>query len=126
MPDLLDSSASWLADRMKGWAAHEVSVQPPEGAAVALPATIGRTEFAVDDGQGSAVQVETRDFIFRYADWRTAFGNQKPDRGWRIIEQCDGASLVFDVVAPGNEPTWRLDAYAKSLRVHTTLTAEDD
>jgi hypothetical protein len=125
MPDLLESSASWLADRLKAWAAHEVSVQPPEGVAVALMATIGRTEFAVDDGQGSAVQVETRDFIFRYADWRAAFANEKPDRGWRIAEDRDGASLGFDVVAPGNEPAWRLDAYGKALRVHTTLAAEE-
>ncbi len=125
MPDLLESSASWLADRMKGCAAHEVSVRPPEGTAVALMATIGRTEFAVDDGQGSAVQVETRDFIFRYADWRAAFSNEKPDRGWRIVEARDGANLCFDVVAPGNEPPWRLDAYAKTLRVRTTLAAEE-
>ncbi len=40
MPDLLDSAARWLADRMKGWAAHEVSVQPPEGTPVALMAKI--------------------------------------------------------------------------------------
>jgi len=125
MPDLLDSSANWLADRMKGWAAHEVLVQPPQGAAVTLPATIGRTEFAVDDDQGSAVQIETRDFIFRYADWRAAFADQKPDRGWRIVEAHDGASLGFDVVAPGSEPPWRLDPYAKTLRVHTTLAAQE-
>lgn len=100
MPDLLDNASSWLADKAAAALAHAVTVRQCLGPTASLQATIGKTDFGVDDGEAVRVAFTTRDFIFRYADWLAAFGDEKPGDGWGIDEVRGGVIYHYDVVAP--------------------------
>ena len=58
MPNLLQTGAAWLADQLKTHASTEVIYQ--RGAdQVAVSATIGKTEFEIDDDEFSPTDRES-------------------------------------------------------------------
>jgi hypothetical protein len=53
---------------------------------VTVPATIGRTEFEIDDGQGLIQKYESRDFLIQTADLILDGSATLPERGDLIRE----------------------------------------
>ncbi len=119
MTNLLDQGAAWLADQLKTYASTEVVYQ--RGAnQVAVQATIGKTEFEVDDGAGIIQRVQSRDYLIQAADLQLAGLVTLPRAGDRIRESVGEKTFVYEVLAPGNEPPYRYsDPFRKLLRIHT-------
>ncbi len=121
MPDLLQKASAWLEDQRVRHMTQTVAYQrPPSPETVNVPATIGTTVFQVDDGAGALLRIESRDYLIRAADLVLACNAILPKRGDRIRETSGTQVIVYEVVAPGDEPCWRWsDAYRQTLRIHT-------
>jgi hypothetical protein len=121
--DLLEKSSAWLEDQREKFMSRTVIYQRPGSPApdtVEVTATIGQTVFAVDNGEGAALQVESRDYLIRAAHLVLGGGPVLPRRGDQIHELQDGVIFIYEVMAPGDEPVWRYsDPYRKTLRIHT-------
>jgi hypothetical protein len=87
---------------------------------VEVQATVGRTEFDVDDGTGATIHTQSRDYLITAIDLMLGGDVTLPKRG-DVIREAQGTSVfVHEVVAPGDEPAWRYsDPYRHTLRVHT-------
>lgn len=119
MADLLEKSSAWLEDQREKFMSRPVIYQRGTDT-VEVTATIGQTLFAVDNGEGAALQVESRDYLIRAAHLVLGGGPVLPRRGDQIHELQDGVIFIYEVMAPGDEPVWRYsDPYRKTLRIHT-------
>ncbi len=126
MKNLLEQGAAWLTDQFHAHASTEIVYQRGVDQ-VAVRATIGKTEFEVDDGSGAIQRVQSRDFLIRTADLRFFDVPTLPRAGDRIRESVGEQTLVYEVLAPGNEPHYRFsDPFRKLLRVHTKHVATED
>jgi hypothetical protein len=125
MPNLLQTGSAWLADQLKTHAS--VDVQYERGAQqVAVKATIGRTEFELDDGSGVVVRIQSRDYLIQAADLVLGGIPSLPVAGDRIRETQGATTFVYEVMAPGNEPHYRFsDPFRKLLRIHTKHVATE-
>jgi hypothetical protein len=119
MPNLLEQGAGWLADQLKTHASTEVIYQ--RGAdQVAVQATIGKTEFEIDDGSGVIQRFQSRDYLIQTADLMLGGAPTLPVAGDRIRETVGDQTLLYEVLAPGNEPHFRYsDPFRKVLRIHS-------
>jgi hypothetical protein len=119
MPNLLEQGAAWLADQLRTHASTEVVYQ--RGAQrVTVAATIGKTEFEVDDGTGILQRFQSRDYLIQTADLKLGGLLTLPVAGDRIREPQGSQVFVYEVLAPGNEPHYRFsDPFRKLLRIHT-------
>ena len=119
MANLFEQGARWLADQLKTHASTEVIYQ--RGAdQVAVQATIGKTEFEIDDGSGVIQRFESRDYLIQTADLKLGGALTLPVAGDRIRETAGDQTLVYEVLAPGNEPHFRFsDPFRKVLRIHS-------
>ena len=71
-------------------------------------ATIGRTLLKLDDGYNGVWMVWTdRDYLIRAADLVLGGSSVQPQRGDQIRETVGAQSLVYEVLAHGDEPPWR-------------------
>ena len=119
MADLLEKSSTWLEDQREKFMSRTVIYQRAADA-VEVTATIGQTLFAVDNGEGAALQVESRDYLIRASNLVLGGGPVLPRRGDQIHELQDGVIFIYEVMAPGGEPVWRYsDPYRRTLRIHT-------
>ena len=118
MPNLLEQGASWLADQLKTHASTEVIYQRGVNQ-VAVQATIGKTEFEIDDGSGVIQRFQSRDYLIQTADLMLGGAPTLPVAGDRIREAVGDQTFVYEVLAPGNEPHFRYsDPFRKVLRIH--------
>jgi hypothetical protein len=115
MPDLLHFGMDWLADKLQEHVSQTVTYR--RGASeIAVPATIGRTLMKLADGEGGVrMEWTDRDFLIR-ADALVIAGNRiTPERGDTVVD----AGKVYEVMAPGGEPPWRVsDPFGHLLRIH--------
>lgn len=119
MADLLETGSNWLEDQRTKHATRTVTYERGIDSA-AVSATVGRTVFEVDNGQGVLERIESRDFLMLAADLLLGGSPALPQRGDRIRETQGATTYVYEVMAPGKEPEWRWsDAYRKTLRIHT-------
>jgi len=119
--DMLKDGSDWLQDQQKAHVAQMVTYSRG-GQQLSISATIGRTEFDVDPGDGFGVRVEARDYLIHAADLVLGGVTVKPQRGDRIREtRADGDTAVYEVMSPADgEPVWRYsDDYRRRLRIHT-------
>lgn len=121
MSDILQTACSALQAVRHGSLSQTVTYRRGE-ATIEIAATIGRTIFEVDDGQGVIVQVESRDWLVRVSDlvlgWPGVATEPKPgDR----VEATSGATVrVYEVTAMAGEKCWRYsDPYRETFRIHT-------
>ena len=92
-----------------------------------LPATIGKTVFELDTGRGVLEKTESRDFLVRACDLVLDGSETLPRRGDHIREESGAVVYVYEVMAPGKEPTWRWsDDYRRTLRIHTKQVDVED
>lgn len=126
MTDVLESANQWLLEELRAHASRPVVYR--RGAdEVTVQAIIGRTLLKLDDGYGS-VRMEWTDRDFLIAAEDLILGGQRvlPKRGDQILETQEDKTLVYEVLAPGNEPEWRWsDPYRQLLRIHTKQIREE-
>jgi hypothetical protein len=125
MSNVLEQGAAWLADQLKTHASTEVLYT--RGAdQVTVNATIGKTEFEVDDGSGLLQRVQSRDYLIQAADLQLGGSPTLPLAGDRIRETVGDKTYVYEVMAPGKEPCYRFsDPFRRLLRIHTKLVATE-
>ena len=117
--DLLETASNWLEDQRNTHMSRSVIYQR-SAFTVELPATIGRTVFALDDGAGAILRVESRDYLIRAAHLVLNGVTELPKRGDQIHEMQDGVIFIYEVMGPGDEPHFRYsDPYRRTLRIHT-------
>ena len=126
MPDLLRDGQAWLADQLNEHVAANI-VYRRGGEEVAVRATIGRTLLKLEDVHGGVRMVWTdRDFLVRAADLALGGSPAQPQRGDQIREIVGVETLVYEVLAPGDEPPWRwADPHRQMLRIHTKQIATE-
>lgn len=119
MSNLFEQGAVWLADQLKTHGSTQVVYQ--RGAEqVAVQATIGKTEFEIDDGSGVIQRFQSRDYLIQTADLKLGGVLTLPVAGDRIRETVGDQTFVYEVLAPGNEPHFRFsDPFRKLLRIHS-------
>lgn len=119
MTDMLARGMEWLSRQRTQHLAQPVTYV--RGAdSVTLPATIGKTEFAIEDGHGLLQKYESRDFLVQTGDLILNGTATLPERGDQIRETQGKSTYVYEVLAPGTEPVWRYsDPYRHTLRIHT-------
>lgn len=122
---MLEAGSNWLQQQRRKHATR--SVQYRRGTdSVAVMATVGRTLFEQDDGAGSIIRTEVRDYLIDTADLVLGGQNVLPEKGDRIEESSDGKRFVYEVMTIGKEPHWRYsDPYCKTLRIHTKHIATE-
>ncbi len=119
MTDLLQKASDWLEDQRVKHMTRSVLYQRGTSSVEVL-ATIGKTMFEVDSGQGILERVESRDFLVLAADLVLDAQATLPQAGDQIRETQGTRTFVYEVMAPGSEPAWRYsDAFRKTLRIHT-------
>lgn len=125
MANLFESGAAWLAGQLKTHAAVDVIyVRGIES--VPVKATIGKTEFEVDDGSGVILRIQSRDYLIHAADLQLGGSASLPLAGDRIRETQGSQTFVYEVTAPGNEPHYRFsDPFRTLLRIHTKHVATE-
>jgi hypothetical protein len=123
--NLLEIGSSWLADQLKTHASADV-VYERGAEQVLVKATIGKTEFEIDDGSGVIERFQSRDYLIHAADLVLGGGETLPVAG-DVIRETQGAStFVYEVMAPGHEPHYRYsDPFRKLLRIHTKHVATE-
>jgi hypothetical protein len=124
MPDLLRDGQAWLSDQLHEHVATEV-VYRRGIEEVAVRATIGRTLLKLDDGLGGVrMEWTDRDYLIRAEDLALGGNTAQPQRGDHIREIVGSQTLVYEVLAPGNEPPWRwADPHRQMYRIHTKQIA---
>ena len=121
MTDILERGSNWLEDQRVAHASRPVIYQRGEST-VEVPASIGRTEFEIDNGVGILERTESRDFLVPAVSLVLNDTQTLPKRGDRIRETIGTVTFTYEVMAPGKEPPWRYsDAYRRTLRIHTKL-----
>jgi hypothetical protein len=119
MTDLLETASAWLENQREQFLSRPVIYRRGSDG-IKLPATIGRTVFALDDGAGGVLRTESRDYLIRTALLVLGGAPTLPRRGDQVHEMVGAVVYVYEVMAPGDEPHYRFsDPYRKALRVHT-------
>ena len=119
MGDLLQTGSEWLEDQRVKHMTRSV-LYGRGTSSVEVSATIGRTQFDVDDGYGVLERIESRDYLILTGDLVLDGEVTLPERGDRIRETAGTQTFVYEVMAPGKEPAWRYsDPYRQTLRIHT-------
>ncbi len=115
MADLLDTASAFLESQRKKHASRLVTYQ--RGAwSVTVSATLGKSEFEVDDGAGATIRVESRDYLIAATDLVLDDVVVLPVKGDLIVDQ----ELTCEVLSPDGQSHWRYtDPYRRTLRIHT-------
>lgn len=125
MSDILEQGSAWLEAQRTRFATRPV-VYRRGAASVEVFATIGRTEFQIDNGYGILERIEGRDYLISTADLVLGGTPVLPERGDQVRETVGEQTFVYEVLAPGKEPVWRYsDPYRRTLRIHTKHVATE-
>jgi hypothetical protein len=124
--DVLEAGSNWLQEQRKAHMSCEV-VYRRDLFNSAVAATVGRTVFEQDDGVGTIIRNEVRDYLIDTADLvLPKLGQVLPERGDKIEETEGSKTFIYEVVSIGSEPHWRYsDPYRKTLRIHTKHIATE-
>ncbi|MGV3483365.1 MAG: hypothetical protein ACO1RT_02975 [Planctomycetaceae bacterium] len=119
MSDLLERGQQWLAGKLTQHATRTVVYRRGELGAQLL-ATIGRSTYQQDDGQGIVTRSQVRDFLIDTHTLLTSIIGTLPRRGDQIVEIENDKTFIFEVMALGGDPPWRYsDPFRLKLRIHT-------
>ena len=119
MTNLLQRGQSWLAEKLKNHAARVVTYKR-DAVEAELWATIGRSTYQQDDGEGVITRSQVRDFLIDTTDLLLSPIGTLPRRGDVIEETDDGKTFVYEVMSLGSESPWRFsDPFRIKLRIHT-------
>lgn len=74
---------------------------------VLIRATIGKSMYDQDDGEGIVTRSQVRDFLINTRDLTTSIIGSLPKAGDTIVEIDDESEFTYEVMAMGSEPPWR-------------------
>jgi hypothetical protein len=115
--DLLAYGAAWLSERRHRHLTRPITYRRGSRT-IETRATVGRTNWEVDDGHGYLERFESRDFVVRSSDLVHDGRIWRPQAGDRITEA--GSDVVYEVMSPPREPVWRnADPDGVSIRIHS-------
>ena len=116
---MLNQGQSWLAEKLTKHASQTVVYQRDD-LSVELSATIGKSEYEQDDGEGIITRAQVRDFLINTKDLLESAIGTWPRRGDQILETDGETTFVYELMSIGNEPIWRYsDPFRVKLRIHT-------
>ncbi len=116
---MLKAGAEWLVGQRRAHASLTVTYSRGENS-VELSAAIGNTPFELDDGHGVITRIESRDFLITAWDLVLDGSETVPQAGDKIRETVGSQGIVYEAMAPGDEPPYRYsDSHRHSLRIHT-------
>ena len=119
MTDLLQDGLGWLEEQRRKHLTRAVTYRRGSSAAE-VPATVGATKFEVDDGYGTVVGQQMRDYLIATADLVLDGQQTLPERGDEILEERGGTTYVYEVMELGPDRHFRFcDPAGKTLRIHT-------
>ncbi len=119
MSDLLRDGQHWLADKLTKHASQTVIYRRGE-LGVELVATIGRSMYDQDDGEGIITRSQVRDFLIDTNLLLLSIIGSLPRRGDQVIEIDGDKTFIFEVMSLGGDPPWRYsDPFRLKLRIHT-------
>ncbi len=119
MTDLLRKGQEWLASKLTQHASREIVYRRGE-LGVTLRATIGKSMYDQDDGEGIVTRSQVRDFLIDTDGLLRSVINSLPRRGDTIVEIDGNQTFIFEVMALGGDPPWRYsDPFRLKLRIHT-------
>lgn len=119
MTDILRSGQAWLAGKLTQHASRHVVYRRDE-LGVELSATIAKSEYEQDDGDGIITRAQVRDFLIDTDSLLLSIIGTLPRRGDRIVEIDGDTTFIFEVMSIGSDPPWRYsDPFRIKLRIHT-------
>jgi hypothetical protein len=119
MTDMLRKGQEWLSSKLTEHASHEVVYRRDELGTV-LKATIGKSMYDQDDGEGVVTRSQVRDFLIDTQSLLLSVIGSLPRRGDTIVEIDGDTTFIFEVMALGGDPPWRYsDPFRLKLRIHT-------
>ena len=119
MSDMLRDGQAWLASQLAEHASREITYR--RGALSAcLKATIGKSEYEQDNGEGPILRHQVRDFLVSTQSLLSSNIASLPLQGDRIEERDGATTHVHEVVGLAGSPPWRYsDPFRLTLRIHT-------
>ena len=119
MSDILQRGQAWLSDKLTTHASRTVVYRRAE-LGVELIATIGKSDYQQDDGEGIVTRSQVRDFLIDTRSLLLSIIGSLPRRGDHIVELDGDKTFIFEVMSLGGEPPWRYsDPFRLKLRIHT-------
>lgn len=121
MPDMISSGLDWLASQLNENASQSVTYHR-DGTDYAITATIGKTDWGVDQTSNVNAGFKTRDYLVMTADLPFL-----PRRDDKVIEIKNGKRYTNRVIEQPGIPTYR-DANTNKtmIRIHTVLATMTD
>lgn len=120
MVDMLADSNVWLEGQRHSYLSSEIEFRRGVES-VSLSATIGKTDYQVEDFEGNLLTAQSIDFIVRPDD----LGSLIPQQGDRITRNVGCDKLTYEVWTPTGEELFVYDTQRLSMRIHTQLISED-
>jgi len=111
--DLLRQGRQWLEQRRIAHCSSPVTYRRGE-TELPVNATLGRTEYEVEDESGLRIGAEVKDFLISDDELTSTFG--EPEAGDQII--ADG--IVYEVMSLAGQGHWRWSGpHRITMRIHT-------
>ncbi len=118
---MLHRGQAWLAGKLTKHASRRVVYRRDE-LGVELSATIAKSEYEQDDGEGVITRAQVRDYLIDTNALLLSIIGSLPRRGDRIVEVDGETTFIFELMSIGNDPPWRYsDPFRVKLRIHTKL-----
>jgi hypothetical protein len=119
MSDMLREGQQWLSEKLTQHASRQVIYRRGQ-LGVELAATIGRSDYEQDDGEGIVTRSQVRDYLINTQDLLDSIIGSLPRRGDQIVELENNQSFTFEVMALGGDAPWRYsDPFRIKIRIHT-------
>ena len=116
MTDLLRAASDWFQGVRTQFASGPVTYVSGTNQAT-VNATVGRSNFNIDQDDGAQIIVQSRDYLILASDLQA-----EPQPGDQVIEVTGSSTNTYEVARFGAEPCWRwADSFFKTRRVHTKL-----
>ena len=121
MPDMNSSGLDWLACQHKGNASQSVTYQR-DGTDYTINATIGKTDWGVDQTSNVNAGFKTRDYLVMAADLPFL-----PRRDDKVIEVKNGKRYTNRVIEqPGIQAYRYANTNKTMIRIHTVFATVAD
>ena len=126
MKGMLRDSQQWLAAQLNKHVARHVVYQRDRDE-VEVTATIGKSTYQQDDGEGTLTRAQVRDYLIDTAMLVIAGEPTLPRGGDRIRESDGDKVFIYEVMSLGSEAPWRYsDPFRLKLRIHTKLISTEN
>lgn len=119
LSDMLQNGLAWLSQQLTAHASRAV-IYRRDALSAELRATIGRSLYEQDNGEGVITRSQVRDYLIDTSELMNSVIGSLPRRGDQIIELENNCQYTFEVMSLAGEPPWRYsDPFRLKLRIHT-------